>query len=75
MSSKVQCPDCKTTSPDDLTWWMRGTFGYRVTGVVSRDELNVDKDYPAHEDAGFDAVSCQCGYESSKERDFIVGDD
>tara|TARA_R100000152_G_C6727397_1_gene152501 strand:- start:184 stop:405 length:222 start_codon:yes stop_codon:yes gene_type:complete len=69
---KIKCPDCKTTSPNDLTWWVRGTFGYTVNGVVGRTQLDVDRDCPAHEDAGFDAVSCQCGYESIDEKDFIV---
>tara|TARA_A100001391_G_scaffold205043_2_gene203141 strand:+ start:1001 stop:1222 length:222 start_codon:yes stop_codon:yes gene_type:complete len=68
----IQCPDCKTTSPADLTWWMRGTFGYRVIGTLSKRRLNVDEHSPTEEDVGFDAVSCQCGYESTDEKDFIV---
>ena len=68
MKWKFQCPKCKTEKLYDLTCWKKGTVGYEVyfdgEEIHAKDEMTYDEMY-------HDVFSCQCGYESDNDRDFM----
>ena len=65
---KLRCPKCGTEDESDLTVWQKGTVGFSVYF----DGKDVEPDDERYTDLYFDAISCQCGYESTSQWDFIV---
>jgi|TARA_R100000781_G_C4048626_1_gene116679 hypothetical protein len=65
---KLKCPKCKTEDESDLTVWMKGEVGYTVFFDGDDIAANDESYYELH----FETISCQCGYESENQSDFIV---
>tara|TARA_Y100000361_G_scaffold30915_1_gene25789 strand:+ start:10614 stop:10832 length:219 start_codon:yes stop_codon:yes gene_type:complete len=68
MTKKMKCPKCETEDEGDFTVWKRGSAGF----TVYFDGTNINADDERWTDLCFDAISCQCGYESQREADFLV---
>ena len=68
MTKKLKCPKCGIEDIDFFTVWKKGEIGYRV----HFDGDDIDGDEEAYYEMHFDVISCQCGYESESQSDFIV---
>ena len=68
MTKKLKCPKCGTENEGDFTVWKKGEIG--STAYFDGDDIEADEE--AHAYLHFDVISCQCGYESSSQWDFIV---
>ena len=68
MTKKLKCPKCGTEDEGDFTVWKRGSVGF----TVYFDGTMVEADDERYTELYFEAISCQCGYESESESDFLV---
>ncbi len=68
MSKKMKCPKCGTEDEGDFTVWKKGSGGFSV----EFNGYDIDPDDERWTDLYFEAISCQCGYESQRESDFLV---
>jgi len=68
LTKKLKCPKCKTEDESDLTVWKKGSVGY----TIYFDGMDIEPDEACYEETYFDVISCQCGYESESQSDFIV---
>ena len=65
---KMKCPKCGTEDEGDFTVWHKGTVGF---GVYV-DGANIEPDDERYHELYYEAISCQCGYESERHSDFLV---
>ena len=68
MTKKLKCPKCGTEDEGDLTVWKKGEVGY----TVHFDGTDIDPDEMSYDETHIEVYSCQCGYESKWQSDFIV---
>jgi len=68
MTKKIECPKCGAEAYDNFTVWMKGQVGY----TVFFDGNNIEADDEKCYEMGLVVISCQCGYESEDQSDFIV---
>ena len=68
MTKKMKCPKCGTEDEGDFTLWHKGSIGF----TVYFDGADIAPDEGAYHELFFEAISCQCGYESESQSDFIV---
>ncbi len=68
MSKKLKCPKCGDEDEGNFTVWKRGSVGYTVFFDGDDIEANDESYYELF----FETISCQCGYESESQSDFLV---
>ena len=69
MKKKIKCPKC---GGDDshITMWRNGSNGYTVYYNENYDEIHYDSlDF---DELSFETFSCDCGYENTDEKKFLV---
>lgn len=70
LRKKIKCPSCKTENAYDFALWRKGEIGYSIYFDSSTGRIEADtEEYYEMYDNG---ISCQCGYESEKQSDFLV---
>lgn len=70
LRKKIKCPSCKTEEVGDIVIWKKGEIGYSVYFDSPTGDIEADSE--RHYEMYDDVISCQCGYESEKQSDFIV---
>ena len=65
---KLKCPKCGTEDEGDFTVWKKGEIGY----TVHFDGTDIDPDEMSYDETHIEVYSCQCGYESENQSDFMV---
>ena len=68
MTKKMRCPKCETEDEGDFTVWKKGDVGY----TVYFDGTTIEADEESYYELYMDVISCQCGYESNRQSDFMV---
>ena len=70
MKKKLKCPKCGTEDEGDFTIWKNGEIGYSVYFDSHTGDIEADNE--RHYEMYNEVISCQCGYESEKQSDFLV---
>ena len=69
MKKKIRCPECGGDE-SHITMWRNGSNGFSVYYHKEYDEIHYDD--LEYDELSFETFSCDCGYENTDEKKFLV---